>query len=92
MLNWYLLIRNWKRFTLLDLYSFFVPLEIISSKTNDIALNNTNTDKNTNTDQNKITNEIKNTDDVITGNNSAGTRRRRVAALNADIIRKLTDN
>ena len=43
-------------------------------------------------DQNKITNEIKNTDDVITGNNSAGTRRRRVAALNADIIRKLTDN
>ena len=69
-----------------------IPLEIISSKTNDIALNNTNTDKNTNTDQNKITNEIKNTDDVITGNNSAGTRRRRVAALNAYIIRKLTDN
>ena len=45
-----------------------IPLEIISSKTNDIALNNTNTDKNTNPDQNEITNEIRNTDDVITGN------------------------
>ena len=43
-------------------------------------------------DQNKITNEIKNTDDVITGNNSAVTRRRRVAALNAHTMRKLTDN
>ena len=42
-------------------------------------------------DQNKITNEIKNTDDVITGINSAVTRRRRVVALNADILRKLTD-
>ena len=69
-----------------------IPLEIISSKTNDIALNNTNTDKNTNPDQNEITNEIRNTDDVITGNNSAVTGRRRVAALNADTIRKLTDN
>ena len=45
-----------------------IPLEIISSKTNDIALNNTNTDKNTNPDQNEITNEIRNTNDVITGN------------------------
>ena len=69
-----------------------IPLEIISSKTNDIALNNTNTDKNTNPDQNEITNEIRNTDDVITGNNSAVTGRRRVAALNAYTIRKLTDN
>ena len=69
-----------------------IPSEIISSKTNDIALNNTSTDKNTNTDQNKSTDEIKNTDDVITGNNSAVTRRRRVAALNADTIWKLTDN
>ena len=69
-----------------------IPLEIISSKTNFIALHNANTDKNTNTDQSKITNEIKNTDNVITGNNSAVTRRWRVAALNADTIRKLTDN
>ena len=69
-----------------------IPLEIISSKTNDIALDNTNTDKNTNTDQNKTTDEIKNTDDVITGNNSAVTSRRRVAAITADTIRKLTDN
>ena len=69
-----------------------IPLEIIRSKTNDIALDNTNTDKNTNTDQNETTDEIKNTNDVITGNNSAVTRRRRVAALNADTIRKLTDN
>ena len=69
-----------------------IPLEIISSKTSDIALNNTNTDKNTNTDQNKTTDEIKITDDVITGNNSAVTRRRRVAAVNADTIRKLMDN
>ena len=66
-----------------------MPLEIISSKTNDIALNNTNTDKNRNTNQNKTTNEIKNMDDVITGNNSAVTRRR-VVALNTDTIRKLT--
>ena len=42
-------------------------------------------------DQNKTTDEIKNTDDVITGNNSAVTRRQRVAALNADTIRKLAD-
>ena len=69
-----------------------IPLEIISSKTNDIALNNTNTDKNKNMDQNKTTNEIKNTYDIITGNNSAVTRRQRVAALNADTIRKLTNN
>ena len=53
---------------------FIIPLEIISSKTNGVALNNTNTDKNTNTDQNKSTDEIKNTDDVITGNYSAFTR------------------
>ena len=51
-----------------------ITLEIISSKINDIALNNTNTDKNTNTDQNKTIDEIKNTYDVITGNNSAVTR------------------
>ena len=69
-----------------------IPLEIISSKTNDIALNNTNTHKNKNMDQNKTTNEIKNTYDIITGNNSAVTRRQRVAALNADTIRKLTNN
>ena len=43
-------------------------------------------------DQNKTTNEIKNTYDIITGNNSAVTRRQRVAALNADTIRKLTNN
>ena len=69
-----------------------IPLEIISSKTNNIAPNNTNTYKNTNTDQNKTTDEIKNTYDVITGNNPAFSRRRRVAALNTDTIRKLMDN
>ena len=69
-----------------------IPLEIISSKTNDIAFNNTNTDKNTKTDQNKTTDEIKNKDDMITGNNSAVTRQRRVAALNVDRIWKLTGN
>ena len=43
-------------------------------------------------DQNKTTDEIKNTDDVIIRNNSPVTRRRRVAALNADTIRRLTGN
>ena len=63
-----------------------ISLEIINRKTNDIALDDTNTD------QNKTTDEIKNTDDVIIRNNSPVTRRRRVAALNADTIRRLTGN
>ena len=69
---------------LVDLYSS--PLEIINSKINDIALDDTNTD------QNKSTDEIKNTDDVIITNDCTVTRRQRVAALNADTKWKLTDN
>ena len=89
-----LVIINWRseKVQLSRLLQLIIPLEIISSKTNDIALDNTNTDKNTNTTQNKTTDEIKNTDDVITGDSSAITRRRRVAALNDDTIRKLMDN
>ena len=69
-----------------------ILLEMINSKTNDMDLDNTNTNKNTITDQNKTTDEIKNTDHVITENNSAVIRSRRVATPNADTIRKLTDN
>lgn len=49
-------------------------------------------DRNTNTDQNKATDEIKNADDEIIRNDSAITRRRRVATLNANTIRKVTNN
>ena len=42
-----------------------IPLETINSKTNDIAVDDKNTDKNTNTDQNKTTNEIKNTETIL---------------------------
>ena len=69
-----------------------IPLEKINSKRSNIALDDTNTDKNTNTDQNKTTDEIKSTDDVIIRNDSAVTRRRRVAALNAVTIWKVTEN
>ena len=43
-------------------------------------------------DQIKTTDEIKNTEEVIIRNDSSVTRRQRLAALNADTIRKLTDN
>ena len=49
-------------------------------------------DKNTNTDQNKATDEIEYTDDVIIRNDSAVIRRRRVDTLNANTIRKVTNN
>ena len=69
-----------------------IPLQIINSNTNDIAVDDTNTDKKTNTDQNKPTDEVKNMDDIIIRNDSAVTRQWIVAALNADTIGKLTNN
>ena len=69
-----------------------MPLEIINGKTNYLAGDDTNIDKNTNTDQNKASDEIKNADDEIIRNDSTVTRRRRVATLNANTIRKVTNN
>ena len=57
-----------------------VPLEIIDNKVNEVTV------------KNKNANQEEKVDGANMNNDTTVTRRRRVAALNADAIRKLTDN